>query len=59
MSVMEIKTDDKIYITDTPVQRRKNANIPKNNHEYWKNKLEGNVKEIRKTMLNLKVWVLK
>lgn len=53
------KTDDKICITDTPVQRRKTlifqriiTNIGKIS---WKEML----KEIRKTMLNLKVWVLK
>ena len=53
------KTDDKIYITDTPVQRRKNANIPKNNHEYWKNKLEGNVERDKKNYVKLESMGIK
>lgn len=37
----------------------KYSSIPKSDHEFWENKLEGNVKKIRKTRLNLEVWALK
>ena len=37
----------------------KNANIPKNNHEYWKNKLEGNVKRDKKNYVKLESMGIK
>ena len=35
------------------------SSIPKNNYDFWKNKLEGMLKEISKTTANLKGWALK
>lgn len=53
------KTDDKIYITDTPVQRRKTLIFQRIITSIGKISWKEMLKEIRKTMLNLKVWVLK
>lgn len=37
----------------------KYSSIPKNNHEFWKNKLEGNVEEIRKNYTQLESMGIK